>query len=79
MVEFLKVRSASLKVDSFTAHDYLADGDKVVVLGHQKGTAIATGKPFEMEFAQVWTLSEGKIMKLRSYFDTAHIIDALGA
>ena len=79
VADFLKVRGDALQVESFAATEFFAQADKVVVLGHQKGTAIASGKPFDMEFVQVWTLSEGKITKLRSYFDTAHIIDALGA
>ena len=78
VVEFLKVRGECLKFESFADLEYLAHGDKVVVLGYQKGTAVATGKPFEMEFAQVWTLRGAKITKLRTYFDTAHMIDALG-
>ena len=78
VVEFLKVRSECLKVESFADLEFLAQGDKVVVLGHQKGTSVASGKPFDMEFVQVWTLREAKITKLRSYFDTAHMIDALG-
>ena len=78
VADFLKVLSASLKAESFSALDFFAQADKVVVLGHQKGKAIASGKPYEIDLVHVWTLSEAKITKLRVYYDTAHIIDALG-
>lgn len=78
VADFVKVLSASLKAESFAALDFFAQADKVVVLGHQKGNAIASGKPYEIDFVHVWTLSEAKIARLRVYYDTAHIIDALG-
>ena len=40
--------------------DQLLDaGDRIVVLGRLRGRARATGLPFEVQFAHVWTLTDG--------------------
>jgi len=57
--------------------DYIDGGDAVVVLGRQRGRAIATGREYEVHFAHAWTLSDGMPVRCRSYFDTAPILAAL--
>ena len=41
------------------------------------GRARATGREFEVEFAHVWTMTEGMASRLRAYYDTAPIMAAL--
>ena len=57
--------------------DYIHGGDAIVVLGRQRGRAIATGREYEVHFAHAWTLSDGMPARCRSYFDTAPIMAAL--
>ncbi len=59
--------------------DYIDGGDAIVVLGRQRGRAIATGREYEVHFAHAWSLSDGMPARCRSYFDTAPIMAALGS
>ena len=58
--------------------DFLEAGELIVVLGRLRGRARATGEEYEVDFAHVWTLSDGVPSRCRSYFDTEPIMAALG-
>jgi ketosteroid isomerase-like protein len=57
--------------------DFIEAGDLIVVLGRLRGRARATGVEYEVDFAHVWTLSDGMPSRCRSYFDTAPIMAVL--
>ncbi len=57
--------------------DFIEAGDLIVVLGRLRGRARATGEEYEVDFAHVWTLSDGMPSRCRSYFDTAPIMAVL--
>jgi uncharacterized protein len=57
--------------------DFLDAGDRIVVLGRLRGRARATGQLFEVDFAHVWTLTDGMASRCRSYFDSSPILSAL--
>jgi ketosteroid isomerase-like protein len=59
--------------------DFIDGGDSVVVLGRLRGRAIATGREYEVHFAQAWLFSDGMPARCRSYFDSAPILAALGS
>ncbi len=45
-------------------------GDTVVVEGRYKGNARKTGKAFDAQFAHVWQLRDGKVVRYQQYTDT---------
>jgi ketosteroid isomerase-like protein len=49
----------------------MAFDDKVLALGNERVAVRATGKIFETEWAHLFTMQDGKIVKLREYYDTA--------
>ncbi|MEU4830899.1 nuclear transport factor 2 family protein [Streptosporangium sp. NPDC023615] len=53
-----------------------ADGD-VLVTGHYRGTALATGRSYEAEFAHLWRVGDGRLVSLHQYTDTARWHEAL--
>ena len=59
--------------ERFTAepHQFIEDGDTIVVLGTYKGTHKATGKSFEAPVAHVWHMADGVAAKFHQYTDTA--------
>ncbi len=57
--------------------DFLVAEDRIVVLGRLRGTARATGQDFEVEFAHVWTLTDGVASGLRAFYDTEAVLAAL--
>ncbi|MEV4890691.1 nuclear transport factor 2 family protein [Nonomuraea sp. NPDC055795] len=55
-----------------------ADGT-VVVTGHYRGRARATGREYEAEFVHLWRVADGRISRLHQYTDTARWHEALAA
>ncbi|TDB92816.1 nuclear transport factor 2 family protein [Actinomadura sp. 7K534] len=52
-------------------------GGLIVVTGRYRGTARATGRPHEAEFAHLWRVTDGRISWLHQYTDTARWQEAL--
>jgi ketosteroid isomerase-like protein len=63
---------------SLETYDFLAAGDRVVVLVCFRGRGMASEVPFEAPEAHVWKLSGEKVVEERTYADTAAIVQALG-
>jgi ketosteroid isomerase-like protein len=53
-------------------------GDKVVAMMSQRGRSKAAGMPVEMSFAQVWTLRDGKQIRMDMYSDRDEALRATG-
>ena len=51
----------------------MAQGDKVVALGHYRAVTKATGKTFESDFVMVFTLRGGKVAAFQEFTDSAGI------
>jgi hypothetical protein len=62
---------------SVETHEFLAVGDRVVVLLRFRGWGKESGVPFEAPEAHVWRLSGGKVVEEQTYADTAAIVQAL--
>lgn len=59
--------------------EFIAEGDKVVVLGRYGGTYIATGRPLDAQFVHVWTIgSERKVTAFQQYADTEQFARVMG-
>ena len=56
---------------SFEPKEFFANGDKVVVLGHETLKVKATGKIIDGDLAQVLTFQNGKLTRFQSFDDTA--------
>ena len=50
--------------------EFLPSGDRVVVLAHSVATG-SSGKPYENQYAMIFTVRDGRISALREYLDTA--------
>jgi ketosteroid isomerase-like protein len=55
----------------FEPTEYIAEGDKVVVLGEFDVNVTATGKSYSSDWVHVMTVKDGKVTAFREYFDTA--------
>ncbi len=53
-------------------------GDDVVAIVRQRGRSKATGLPVDMHFAQLWTLRDGKQIRMRMYADPDAALRAAG-
>ena len=53
-------------------------GDDVVAILHQSGRSKTTGLEVDMDFAQVWTLKDGKQTRMRMYADPDDALREVG-
>ena len=56
--------------DIFRAPEFVAQGDRVLVVGVATGTIKATNKPFKDEWVFDITVRDGKVTRIREYIDT---------
>lgn len=68
---YFGILAKALEIEVFQPDEFLVDGDNVVVLGHERMVARATGRLVEASWAQVWTFREGKVIRYREYSDSA--------
>ena len=61
---------------SFNRESFVAQGDKVVVLGNYVWKVKATGREFSGDFAHAFTFRDGKVVAFREYLDSAALAAA---
>lgn len=76
VVSFLTKLGSNVEMERFEPQEFIAKGDKVVVLGGERGRVKSTGRAFDNDWAMVFTLSGGKITSFRSYEDTGAVAGA---
>ena len=67
--------------DGFTVvpAEFIDGGDTVVALGQYSGTYKVTGKSFQADFAHVWKMQDGRVVRFVQYVDTLLVHRALQA
>jgi ketosteroid isomerase-like protein len=69
--EFFAQLSEAEDISLFEPSDFIAQGDKVVVLGRSIATPRSTGNSYETDWVHVFTLESGKITNFVEFFDNA--------
>lgn len=70
VARFFETFGRSAEFETFEPKEYLARGDKVVVLGHERQRLKNTGRVFETDWAMVFVVRDGRIARFRNYVDT---------
>ena len=68
---FLSTIADALEFQIFSPDEFIAAGNYVVVLGHERCRVRATGKVVDASWAHVWTVPAGLISRHLEYSDTA--------
>lgn len=76
---FFQVFGTTASLSTFEPRTFVADGDKVVAMGYEEGTARETGRGWKAHFTHVYTVAKGKIVAFREYVDTQAIAEAFRA
>lgn len=71
VADFFKRLQELEEVQMFDPREYIAQGDKVVVLGRFKARVRATNRTMESDFVHVFTLRDGQAVQFREFADTA--------
>jgi ketosteroid isomerase-like protein len=77
VAQFFKALGESLEPQQFDLNDFIAQDNKVVVLGYQRGKAKSTGRPYEIDFVHLWSLRDGRLTEFQVFNDTAALVEAL--
>ena len=72
--EFFKELRNKMITEKFEFLDFIAQGDKVVVEGKNKGTVISTGRVYEHNWVMIFELKDKKIIKNQHFYDTADLV-----
>lgn len=71
VTEFFATVARDQEVIEFEPREFVAQNDKVVVLGNYRWRVRNTGREFASDFVNVFTIRDGKIAAFREHFDTA--------
>ena len=69
LADLLQTASKSIET-STEPREFVAQGDRVLVVGFAKGKIKATNKTFEDHFVFAITVRDGKLTNIREYIDT---------
>jgi ketosteroid isomerase-like protein len=69
--EFFQQLAGSETYSRFEPLEFIAQNDKVVVLGELAATVTSTGRTYETPWVHVFTLRDGKVAEFQEFFDTA--------
>ncbi len=60
-----------------TPEEWLDAGNHVVVLGTYSGTHKATGRDVRAQFAHIWSVMGGRVVRFQQYTDTKQFAEAV--
>ena len=77
VAEFHRILGETMRYDRTELKEYIVDGDNVAAIFVGEGIARATGKPFRSEIMRLYTFKDGKIVRVRNFYDTAAYVAAV--
>ena len=77
--EWFGQMDAVSQVEAFEPQEFIAKGDKVVVLGNYTYRSKSTGKSWQSDWAMVWVVKNGQIVEGQIFEDTLAQADALSS
>jgi uncharacterized protein len=75
--EFFQAVSSLVDILRFEPKDFIAQGERVVVLGDDTARVKATGRNIEYRWAHVFTLRNGKIVAFEEFGDVGALVAEL--
>jgi ketosteroid isomerase-like protein len=76
--EFIDTFERSFAYESMEPREILDAGDRVVVVVHQRGRGKLSGIEVEQTFAMVWTLRDGRAIRMDIYPTLQEALEAVG-
>jgi ketosteroid isomerase-like protein len=77
VTQFFQQVGETWEFQSFEVKQYVASGDRVVVLGSYAFTSRSTGRSAASDWAMAWTFQNGRVVHFQEYVDTAVLRAAL--
>lgn len=76
LVHLFRIATGAADITSSKRHEFIVQGNRVLVIGVAIGKVKATNKSFEDEFIFSITLRDGKVSHVREYIDTLAVARA---
>jgi uncharacterized protein len=70
VADFFQKISEMLEISFLEPREFIAEGDRVLVVGVERETVKATKRTFEEHWVFAFTFRNGKATNVREYFDT---------
>jgi uncharacterized protein len=70
LADLFQTHSEKVETSFIDAREFIAHGDRVLVVGFARGRILATNKRFEDHWVFACTLRSGKLTNIREYIDT---------
>ena len=77
VIQFFMTLSKTVQFETLEPYEFLAQGDKVVVLGRSRPRMQSTGRVVDNDWVAVITVRDGKLARYKIYEDTAALVSAL--
>ena len=77
LADYFRGLLQAMEMIHYTADQYIAQGDTVVMIGSTAWQSKATGKRFDTPKVDVLKLRNGKVVEFAEYFDTAKVLATL--
>jgi uncharacterized protein len=69
--DFFRQLAENEDITEFVPKEFIAQGDKVVVLGRSTATVKATRRTFSTDWVHIFTVKDGKVTAFLEFFDNA--------
>jgi ketosteroid isomerase-like protein len=70
LADLVKMESESIEMSLSEPREFVAQGDRVLVIGFARGKIKATNKTFEDDWIFAITVRDGRLTSIREYVDT---------
>lgn len=76
VAEFFQTLGENETFSHFQPNEFIAQGDKVVVLGEMKSTVNSTGRDYQSDWVHIFTVRDGMITNFKEFYDNAAVSKA---
>ena len=79
LAKWITAYTAAEEMTIFEQDEFVAQGDRIVMLGHCESRTKSTNKKFATNLVHIFTVKDGKITEFLELFDTAVVEKAYNA
>ena len=76
VADFFQGLFANVGVEAFEPREFVAEADRVLVIGQSRGRVKNTGRTFENRWVMAFIVRDGRIANFEEYADTQVLADA---
>jgi ketosteroid isomerase-like protein len=79
VVEAVRTNFALMEDQRPEIQSVVAQGDTVVLVAREQGRYRPTGRAYDLHWVQVFTFRDGKLSRMREFFDSAVMLETVSA